>query len=79
MAARPKAVNGLYNIECAGCGLTVKNNQIQLGAETQLPYCAGCFLIENHVITIVHPPVQRPPKPSSRPADKFKTYDTPEE
>jgi hypothetical protein len=77
MAARPKAVNGLYNIECAGCGIKVKNNEIQLGAETQLPYCFKCFLVENHDTPIVIPSSQRPPHPSNKPADKFKTFDTP--
>jgi hypothetical protein len=79
MAIRPKAINGLYNIECACCSVTVKSNEIMLGAETKLPYCSSCFLIENHIQPIVIPPLQRVPKPSNKPADKFITYTSPDE
>lgn len=78
MAARPEAIKGLYNIECALCGCTVKSNMIKLGEESGLPICVT-HNEENHDIPRIDVPIQRPTYPSKEPEDKFRTYTTPEE
>ena len=77
MAIRSKAINGLYNIECAICGCIRKNNEIQIGPVTGLPYCLT-HEEENYNRIRINPPEQKVPRPSNKPVDKFLEFDTPE-
>lgn len=80
MTIRKQYKDGLHLIECAICGETKYSNQIKVGARTQLPMCTY-HADENYesLERMVHPPVQRVPHPSNKPADKFITFSTPDE
>lgn len=77
MPTRPEAVNGLYLIECALCGITVKSNQITLTKETRLPVCISHQYEENSKIPQIKIPDTVVPYPSNKPEDEFIEYETP--
>ena len=74
MAARPKLVEGQYNIECSVCGCEMKSGEMILGRETREPMHAY-HAEENHERFPVIPPVQKVPDPQTAPEDEFTTYD----
>lgn len=78
MTIRRQHKNGLHLIECAICGETKWSNMIKLTEKTQLPVCIQ-HAEENYQEARHTVPVQRVPHPSNEPADKFKTFSTPDE
>lgn len=78
MSARPKYEEGQYNIECAICGCIMKSSQIVLAKESQLPVCVT-HAEENGIRPRYKIPTAQVPLPTGQPADRFITYDTPDE
>jgi hypothetical protein len=74
MAARPKIVEGQYNIECAVCGQELKSGEMVIGKESELPMHAR-HADENQERFPFVPPLERVPDPQNQPDDLFKSYD----